>query len=202
MGILSRSRLWLSYLQLSLGMYHLPREVGGVFSNGEWDPGLPEKSGKIFAKTLSEKGTHHMSASPLWESLSTLPNYIWQDTFWLMVLGILPGSNWPWQERNNPSGPATHLAVWQDHESLWENEEERRLQGKPIGQVPMGVVNCWDVWTWTLKVKMSRRLGVVHFLPMKGTVVRWAASVLSGSKIIEGVFVCIIFSGLLYLVLP
>ena len=68
--------------------------------------------------------------------------------------------------------------MWQDHESLWENEEERRLQGKPIGQVPMGVVNCWDVWTWPLKVKMSRRLGVVHFLPMKGKLVRWAAGVI------------------------
>ena len=40
-------------------MHHLPREVGGVFSNGEWDPGLPEKSGKIFAKTLSRVMKKH-----------------------------------------------------------------------------------------------------------------------------------------------
>lgn len=41
---------------------------GSGRSNGEWDPGLPEKSGKILCKHFEqcyEKSTHHMSASPL-----------------------------------------------------------------------------------------------------------------------------------------
>eukprot|EP00435_Cladocopium_sp_Y103_P025502 s2600_g6.t1 len=40
---------------------------------------------------------------------------------------------------------------WEDHESLWENEEERRLLGKPIGQAFMPLASTPDIQQMVLE---------------------------------------------------
>ncbi|CAL1153310.1 unnamed protein product [Cladocopium goreaui] len=40
---------------------------------------------------------------------------------------------------------------WEDHESLWENEEERRLLGKPIGQAFMPLASTPDIQQMVLQ---------------------------------------------------
>lgn len=178
---------------------------GSGRSNGEWDPGLPEKSGKSLQKLWAVlwKNTHHMSASPLWESLSTIPNYIWQDTFWLMILGILPGSNWSWQERNNPSGPATHFACHRTMNLFGRMRKNDDCRESPLDRCR------WEWWTVEMfgherwRCRCHEDLVLVHFLAHEGNSGEMGCQCyISGSTSFREFLFSSFFSGLLYFILP
>lgn len=56
---------------------------------------------------------------------------------------------------------------WEDHESLWENEEERRLQGKPIGQAFMPLASTPDIQQMVLETPSQLNVEADWSLPYR-----------------------------------